>query len=49
MGSLFKLEYRVALKDETEEKKFLDDLRCRNGNLEILCSYAEDTTATQIL
>jgi uncharacterized membrane protein YhiD involved in acid resistance len=49
MGSLFKLEYRVVLKDEKEEKKFLDDLRCRNGNLEILCSYAEDTAVTQVL
>ncbi len=49
MGSLFKLEYRVVLKDEQEEKKFIDDLRCRNGNLEILCSYAEDAVVSQAL
>lgn len=38
MGSLFRLDYQVVLKDRKEEKKMIDDLRCRNGNLEILCS-----------
>lgn len=35
MGSLYKLHYRVALKNAAQEKAFVDDLRCRNGNLEI--------------
>ena len=35
MGSLYKLTYHVTLKDNAEEKTFLDELRCRNGNLEI--------------
>lgn len=35
MGSLYKLDYEVALKSPGEEKKMIDDLRCRNGNLEI--------------
>lgn len=35
MGSLFRLQYRVALKSAAEEKPFIDELRCRNGNLEI--------------
>lgn len=35
MGSLFKLTYEVELKNEKEEKIFIDTLRCRNGNLEI--------------
>lgn len=35
MGSLFKLQYHVTLKDDTTEKAFIDALRCRNGNLEI--------------
>jgi len=35
MGSLYKLDYEVALKSPEEEKKMIDDLRCRNGNLEI--------------
>lgn len=35
MGSLFKLTYNITLKDLAMEKKFMDELRCRNGNLEI--------------
>ena len=38
MGSLFNLRYRVRLKDTKQEKSFLDELRCRNGNLEISCA-----------
>jgi len=37
MGSLFKLRYEIRLKNEGEEKEFIDSLRCRNGNLEIMC------------
>lgn len=37
LGSLFKLDYRVELRDPRQEKAFLDELRCRNGNLEISC------------
>lgn len=37
MGSLYELRYRIVLKDATTEKRFLDKLRCRNGNLTILC------------
>lgn len=35
MGSLYELRYRVTLKDEKQSKQLLDDLRCRNGNLNI--------------
>ncbi len=38
MGSLFKLIYEVELKDISVEKPFVDELRCRNGNLEIIIS-----------
>lgn len=37
MGSLYELCYRVELKKEEEEKQMLDDIRCRNGNLTIIC------------
>lgn len=37
MGSLYKLCYRIVLKKNISEKAFLDDLRCRNGNLEVSC------------
>ena len=37
MGTLYELEYKVVLKDEHTLKAFLDELRCRNGNLNIVC------------
>lgn len=37
MGSLYKLDYHIKLKNQAEEKAFIDELRCRNGNLEITC------------
>ena len=36
MGSLYKLSYDIELKDPTSSQAFMDELRCRNGNLEIL-------------
>lgn len=35
MGSLYKLNYKVKFKRGADLKKFIDALRCRNGNLEI--------------
>ena len=35
MGSLYKLDYRLEMKDPAAAQEFLDALRCRNGNLEI--------------
>ncbi|MBR2615595.1 MAG: DUF4956 domain-containing protein [Clostridia bacterium] len=35
MGSLYKLQYRIRLKNEKELRSFVDALRERNGNLEI--------------
>lgn len=35
MGSLYKLTYNIVLKKANTEKVFIDELRCRNGNLEI--------------
>lgn len=37
MGSLFRIEYKVTIKNPENERKMIDDLRCRNGNLEIMC------------
>ncbi len=37
MGTLYELEYRVTLAGEGVPKEFLDELRCRNGNLNIVC------------
>ena len=41
MGSLYKLQYQVQLKDTGNTQAFLDDLRCRNGNLEISLGEGE--------
>ncbi len=35
MGSMFKIEYDIILNDLLKEKEFIDELRCRNGNLEV--------------
>ena len=38
MGSLYNLHYHITLKPEVSEKKFIDELRIYNGNLEISCA-----------
>ena len=35
MGSMFKVTYHVTLKDMKLEKEFIDEIRSRNGNLEV--------------
>ena len=37
MGSLYKLSYTITMKDSSKEKQMIDELRERNGNLEISC------------
>lgn len=42
MGSLYKLQYRVKMRNAAQVQEFIDELRCRNGNLEIsLCELLE--------
>ena len=38
MGTMFQLTYAIVLKDVREERNFLNELRCRNGNLDIICA-----------
>lgn len=42
MGSLFRLTYHLKMKEGSNEKNLMDDLRCRNGNLEISISRQEN-------
>ncbi len=35
MGSIYKLTYRILMKNEGDVRKLIDDLRVRNGNLEV--------------
>ncbi len=39
MGSMYELTYNVRLKNEKEEKAFIDELRTRNGNLKVSLSH----------
>ena len=42
MGSMFRLSFKVQLKNPAEEKAFIDELRTKNGNLEVaLLPYTE--------
>lgn len=42
MGSMFRLSFRIQMKDPSEEKEFIDELRTKNGNLEIaILPYTE--------
>ena len=38
MGTLYELQYRVVFRQTQPPKAFFDELRCRNGNLNISCS-----------
>lgn len=38
MGTLFDLQYTIALKGKEVTKEFIDEIRIRNGNLNITCS-----------
>lgn len=37
LGSMYELKYHITLKDAKKEKEMIDQLRCRNGNLTIIC------------
>ena len=37
LGSMYELTYRIRLKEPREEKRFIDEVRCRNGNLTVIC------------
>ena len=42
LGSLFRLTYRISLTDPSMEKKMIDELRCLNGNLDIMIMDGEE-------
>lgn len=42
LGTLYELTYNIDMKKDVDEKAFIDSLRCRNGNLNIvLCKLPE--------
>ena len=48
LGSLNRLTYEITLQQPGTEKEFIDELRCRNGNLEISMSY-QSTESRELL
>ena len=44
MGSLFRLTYNLTLRSADQEKPMIDQLRCRNGNLEISLTQQETSS-----
>lgn len=38
MGSLYKLTYKIVMRQNASTKALMDEMRIRNGNLEISCS-----------
>lgn len=36
-GSMFELRYKITMKTMADEKKMIDEIRVRNGNLTIMC------------
>lgn len=43
MGTLYELQYRVTFSGQMLPKAFFDDLRCRNGNLNIVLDRENDS------
>lgn len=43
MGSLFELSYEIQMDQSMAEKEFIDQIRCRNGNLNIVCGRVCNT------
>jgi hypothetical protein len=48
MGSLYKLTYDVTLKNFGKEKEFMDQIRCRNGNLEVSLSKQDKINPSEL-
>lgn len=45
MGSMFRLTYSVTMKAGANEKAMIDEIRCRNGNLEVAVADIEGEEA----
>lgn len=43
LGALFEIVYTVCMKSGSSEREFINELRCRNGNLGIMLSLAPDS------
>ena len=41
MGTMFELNYQITMRHKNSEKDFIDELRCRNGNLTVILGMAQ--------
>ncbi|MEA5073348.1 MAG: DUF4956 domain-containing protein [Eubacterium aggregans] len=46
LGSMYELEYVVMLKNTAIEKEMIDAIRCRNGNLTVICGRGQTISTT---
>ena len=44
MGSMYRLTYELTLVDAAQTRALIDELRCRNGNLEVAITQRETTS-----
>lgn len=45
LGSMYELMYLIEMKDMSKEKEMIDEIRCRNGNLTIVCGRVQNVSA----
>ena len=41
MGTMFELRYRIVMKTNEDSKAMMDEIRCRNGNLQVMMAKFE--------
>lgn len=45
MGTLYELRFHIVLKKGASSKELIDSIRCKNGNLPVICSRVSDENA----
>ena len=48
MGSLYEVTYHMEMNDDTKEKQMIDEIRCRNGNLTVICGRCDFNAADEL-
>ncbi|MDF2800960.1 MAG: hypothetical protein K0S61_863 [Anaerocolumna sp.] len=41
LGSMYELSYEIEMLNPSKEKEMIDEIRCRNGNLTIICGRVQ--------
>ncbi len=48
MGSMYEINYKIRLKNDAEERAFIDEIRMRNGNLTVVCGRCDANEAEEL-